>query len=372
MELHEVLRKIALELGDQALSDSNIVNVISDYDSSAFEPQSLKNILKLMVSENFIKRVLTSDKTNETDCLKLENELIKKYGFQKEQVEYIIDSFKYGLSQTDNIIPYSRKNLQEKGSVVLTQYGTPEKKVVVDKGNTNSVERHINVQSNSQKRKISTKKHSSASKKSSKNGCGCLIIGFIILGIIGAILGNNESESSPKGVNSTDTIFLVRKEMDTVRYNDGTPKKMELIEKHDIKLVLGKDSLLLITPYECMYPSICFDDGPTGSFYNKLTKEFKEELVYEFQSVREKNKSYIYSLPRDIFPSFKDEKRLCDVWFFYIPVDIAKKNMLNNTKYDSRINLDLLEGTEAVYKCSFSKYEDYESNNKLLKAYFSF
>ena len=48
MELHEILKKIASDLGKKVLTDNNIVNIISDYDPSAFEPQSLKNILKII------------------------------------------------------------------------------------------------------------------------------------------------------------------------------------------------------------------------------------------------------------------------------------------------------------------------------------
>lgn len=370
MELHEILKTISSELGKKVLADNNIVNIISDYDSSVFEPQSLKNILKVMVSDNYLIRLFSLNKLDETDILKIKDELIKKYGFQKLQVEYIIDSFNYGLGVIDKIVPYSQRVASENDSSTRAKILTPETPITTKKNSSRIVE-NVATQPVGLNQKVKKVKCTSNKKQSKSSGCGCIIIGLVILGFLGALFGNSEPEANTSNSNSPDTIFMVRKEMDTIRYKDGTPKSMALSEKRDIQLVLCKDSLIMITPYKCMYPSICFDDGPTGSFYNKITKEFKTELVYEFNLSKEINGSYIYSLPRSLFPSFKEERRLCDVWFFFIPTQIAKKNLSKNQKYDTRLYLDLLEGTEAEYKYPFYKYEDYKAENKLLKEYFS-
>ena len=265
MILPYVLKKIKEEHGINRLFDSSIVNIISDYDSRAFEPQSLKTILKSICSEGILRDLVINQ--NEVLSTKLKDNFIAKQGCQESQLDYVINSFKYAIgelkvvpklninqsydnSRNENIVHCDSKNSKIKDTKRIQPTSTFE-----NSSYSAYVTRDTEHKTFSDNNKLSSSKKYSKKKLTKKyppskgSGCGCLIIGFLILGILGAIFDNKDN-APQKDPNTPDTIMLSREEMDTLKWEDGTPKEMKSIEKKDIKLILSEDSLYLITPYE--------------------------------------------------------------------------------------------------------------------------
>lgn len=319
MRLHEVLRKVAIDLGHQVLTENNIVNIVSDYDTSAFDPPSFKSIIKVMVSEGYLKRLFLTDGLNDIKENQLKNELIEKHGFQMIQIDYIIDSFKYGLGLIQNVKPYSLRKYEEDGNLdktiikIKAQRAAEEelKKIIGTKEMSNKTQ---SANSNPPRKTTQRKK-----RKNNYNGCGCIIIGIIVLGLLGLLYDNFISKESYKGENYPDTIMLVRTEMDTLRWNDGSPKEMKSIKKGDIMLILAKDTLYIATPYKSEPKlNIRFKD----KIYNKETKEMQEEHNYSFTLISNNDTLFLYGKPQKLLPIVEQNQvnnRIDHIIFKYPP-----------------------------------------------------
>lgn len=354
MPLHEVLKKIAAELGEQSLTENNIVNVISDYDSSAFQPDSLKTILKVMVSENYLKRILVLNGLNEIKKNQIKKEFVVKNGFQADQVDYIIESFEYGLGYIKNVKSFSIISEENESNHPLQQVMAEnafekDKKISTLPNNTNTK----NVISGETKAKkysppktpLKTKHKPKRGEKDYK-GCGCLIIGFIIMGIIGSLFNDSESKNSQETEKSSEIIFLARKEMDTLKWDDGTPKEMKSIEKRDVQLILGKDTLYIITPYKSVPKlNILFRD----KIYNREAKEMQEEHNYSFALIRENGTQYVYGKPKKYLPVVEQNQinnRIDHIKFEYPPEN--SKNYQPGFEYEYGIYIFTSEIEEKI------------------------
>lgn len=397
MSLEFIIKQIVLEKGQDFLTNKYFLNYISDYDNKVFNPPALKSILKTIINDGYANELLSSGKDNvQVTINSITSKLSNLYGYSEDNTKYLLNCLAFGLGWIRNIEepnPKSEGKMEQEKSSETIDYSY--KTTTTNTSNTINLKSQVvkKTTTTNTKTKSDIKKHiknRNNKVKNSKNSCFSTLLFFLALFILGGIINycNSDNKDDKNESNNTQepkyaTILLPRTEKDTIKAKDGTPIELADVTKNDIKLVLDTDSLTLITPYECAYPSIGFKDGPTNNFYNKITKEFKEELVYEFQFAGKTKDSFIYKLDKKIFPSFGKQKkqqtvegggRLCDVFFFYVPKRVADQNYksyMKKMKFDSYINLDVhVEGSGCSYKKTFYSYDYYEKDNEKLKQYF--
>lgn len=94
MKLQDAISSIIEQNGTGMLSNVLVLNILNDY--NAFDDvTSAKNVLKNLITEGFIERIIFAHdnhldmKTLSQKCL---NELYEKYGFRKDTLIYVINS----------------------------------------------------------------------------------------------------------------------------------------------------------------------------------------------------------------------------------------------------------------------------------------
>lgn len=155
--------------------------------------------------------------------------------------------------------------------------------------------------SNNKQTKMSDNKGSGCS-----SGCISVFCLFLVIGVIGALFDKCTGKETTQEVRdvSNNEIMIEREYLDTIRNGAG-----EIIDiKHqtacDIKIILKKDGIHLITPYACYKPAIFFNFNKP--VFNKEAKELCAEHIYSFQLQKSTNKTWEYIVKRQLLPNMKD------------------------------------------------------------------
>lgn len=104
MKLHEILKLFVDNNDAGILYEEKFVNRISDLYPNAFQPSSLKKILKYVIDEDYAIRVIDSpDKKLELTIKRLTDEIVKRAGYSEIYTSYILRCIAYAIGYNVNL-----------------------------------------------------------------------------------------------------------------------------------------------------------------------------------------------------------------------------------------------------------------------------
>ncbi|MBS5527903.1 MAG: hypothetical protein KHX42_07075 [Prevotella sp.] len=95
MTLHEAIKQVIACDGMNAVTDVRIINILSDFQAFTDCP-SAKYVLRAMISDGYIKRLLTIGAWN-VQAQQLLNRFVSDTGFQPQVADIVLQSVAYGL-----------------------------------------------------------------------------------------------------------------------------------------------------------------------------------------------------------------------------------------------------------------------------------
>lgn len=293
-KLADALRRLVHEKGELILLDSQLINVLSDYQVLSGNTAA-KNIIKSLQKSGYMTKILQIQNWN-LESKSLCTLFAKQNGFQTNLVQSIVCSIGYSLAKTDTIdIADQHKNQPKIDLSTKSIRDTPVQ-------NTN--------QSPKRKTTSATSKEHSIDKKKSNSGCCGYLIIFLVIGLmVGALNKCNGDSSQEEGNTQKSTndsvFFLPRTVIDTIKDSKGAIVNMKEKEVSDVKLSLADDTLYLETPYVCTKPSLSFRFD--NAVFNHVTGKLQHEHEYTLLALNTNDNRHVYYLLKNQLPKIEYE-----------------------------------------------------------------